>query len=69
MATTKKKTTVKTQPKVEEPQTVKAFMRISWPGLGKVGEVIELDAKLAKEYVALGVVDTAPEAIASAQKA
>jgi len=41
---------------------------MTWPGLGKVGEVIELSEKLAKEYVALGVVDTAPNAIRAATK-
>ena len=48
---------------------VKAFMRMTWPGLGKVGEIIELPEHLAKDYVAIGVVDTAPEAIGSAKKA
>lgn len=43
-------------------------MRMTWPGLGKVGTVIELSEQLAKDYVAIGVVDTAPEAIASAEK-
>lgn len=44
-------------------------MRMTWPGLGKVGEIIELPEHLAKDYVAIGVVDTAPEAIGSAKKA
>lgn len=74
MATARKKTTAKAQPKVAEqpkveaPKTVKAVMRITWPGLGKVGEIIELTEKLAGEYVSLGVVDTAPAAIRTATK-
>ncbi len=68
MATTKKKTTANVQTQADKPQTVKAFMRMTWPGLGKVGTVIELPEHLAKDYLALGVVDTAPEAIASAKK-
>ena len=68
MATTKKKMTVTAQSTTEESK-VKAFMRMTWPGLGKVGTVIELPEHLAKDYLKIGVVDTAPEAIASAKKA
>lgn len=57
------------EPKAPQtPKKVKACLRMTWPGLGKVGEVIELSEKLAKEYVALGVVDTAPNAIRTATK-
>ena len=60
--------TVTAQSTTEESK-VKAFMRMTWPGLGKVGTVIELPEHLAKDYLKIGVVDTAPEAIASAKKA
>lgn len=69
MAATKKKTTVNNQTKVEKNEKVKAFMRMTWPGLGKVGDVIDLPEQLAKDYEALGVVDTSPAAIAPAKKA
>lgn len=54
--------------KSKTPKKVQAFLRMTWPGLGKVGEVIELPENLAKEYEAMGVVDTAPAAIQNAKK-
>lgn len=54
--------------KSKAPKKVQAFLRLTWPGLGKVGEVIELPENLAKEYATMGVVDTAPAAIQNATK-
>lgn len=54
--------------KSQAPKKVQAFLRMTWPGLGKVGDVIELPENLAKEYESMGVVDTAPAAIQNATK-
>ena len=69
MATRKKTTQTKTEAsEVKVEGKVKAFMRMTWPGLGKAGEVIELSPALAKEYAQLGIVDLSQVAIDAAQK-